>query len=76
MAKQSRTTKSPEGPTERFMNAEQLSAYIPFSIHAIYRLVAKRAIPHIKKGRRVVFDRLAIDRWLEQSAVKPRRLSA
>jgi excisionase family DNA binding protein len=55
---------------ERFLSTEQLTAYIPFTKNAIYRLVSQRAIPHIKKGRRVIFDKKAIDKWLERDAIK------
>lgn len=52
----------PSIPT-RYMTIEQCSVYIGRSVTAIYRLVAKREIPFIRRGRNLRFDRVAIDVW-------------
>ena len=42
----------------RYMNVPDVAAYLRRSENAIRHLVKAAAIPHIKIGRRVLFDRL------------------
>lgn len=57
-----------EAMVGRFLNSKQLAAYIPRTEEAIRMLVKRGQIPH---GRtpdgRVVFDRAAIDKWMEDT---------
>jgi excisionase family DNA binding protein len=53
----------------RFLNVGEAARYIGRTEKAVYRLVARRSIPFIKHGRRVHFDRLALDRWMARGAV-------
>jgi excisionase family DNA binding protein len=50
---------------DRWMDAKRLSTYIPFTPQAIYRRVHEGTIPFFRVGRRVMFDKKKIDRWLE-----------
>lgn len=45
------------------------AAYLSLTKKALYHRVSRREIPFIKQGRRVLFDRYALDRWMEKKAV-------
>jgi excisionase family DNA binding protein len=49
---------------DRYMSIEQASTYTTFSQQSLYRRIHENTIPHIKVGRRVLFDKLALDEWL------------
>jgi excisionase family DNA binding protein len=52
--------------TEPWMNVAEAAAYLACPVSRVYALVSKRAIPCRKDGRRVVFRRSELDRYLEQ----------
>jgi excisionase family DNA binding protein len=58
----------------RFMSVEQCAAYIGRTPRAVEGLVYRAAIPVIKTGRRVTFDRERIDRWMERHGRRGRVL--
>ena len=49
------------------MTAKELGIYLNLSVYTIYGLVHKRSIPFIKKGKRLYFQKMVIDEWLEHS---------
>ena len=53
---------------KRFMNAEELAAYIGVSQHTIYWWVATRKVPHSKLGKLVRFDSVEIEEWLKSNS--------
>jgi excisionase family DNA binding protein len=53
-------------PPQRYIGVEECAAYIGRTEKAVRRLVAQRAIPHIRVDRRVTFDRQKIDRWMDR----------
>ena len=55
---------------KRFMNVEELSAYLGISKWLIYKFVKDRDIPFIPFGRLVRFDRLAVEKWAEKRMVR------
>jgi excisionase family DNA binding protein len=48
----------------RFMTVKMLKEYIQLSKSTIYKMVSSNSIPHIKKGRRTIFEKSQIDNWM------------
>jgi excisionase family DNA binding protein len=59
----------------RYMSVAECAAYIGRTPRAVFGLLHKGAIPHIRLGRRVQFDRERIDRWIDRHARRGRLLS-
>jgi excisionase family DNA binding protein len=53
----------------RYLTVSELATYLGRSRRAIYHRVQRRGIPFIREGHRVMFDKLAIDRWMAESSV-------
>ena len=53
----------------RYFSVRQASRYLGRTEKAIYHLVARREIPFIKHRRRLMFDRLALERWMQRGRV-------
>ena len=53
----------------RWLDATRAADYISVSLDALYHMVQRRQIPFVLKGRRVFFDRLALDRWMLKDAL-------
>jgi len=49
---------------ERYLMLSAVSVYVHLSEKTIYSKVCKREIPFVKAGRRLLFDRDEIDKWL------------
>src|SRR5512146_2632422 len=64
----------------RYFSVRQASRYLGRTEKAIYHLVARREIPFIKHRRRLMFDRLALERWMQRgkvaAAVRPAHWSS
>ena len=56
----------------KYMDAVAVSHYLGVSLTYIRRLTSQRQIPYIRLGRRVVFDKVAVDRWTQRRAIFPR----
>lgn len=54
----------------RYMNVEQIAWYLDSTPGSIRVKVWRREIPFLKCGRRVLFDREAIDSWLAAQRVE------
>lgn len=59
------------GPLKRYMNREELAAYIDSTAATVAVWTSKRQVPHIKRGRRVLYDRQVIDTWLATQSIDP-----
>ena len=55
----------------RYLRVRQAAIYIGLASKTVYRLAEERRIPFIRKGRTLLFDRLALDKWMQDSAVAP-----
>ena len=62
------TTATSEEP---YMDVEELARYIKSTPGSVRQLVHKRRLPFLKRGRRLLFSREAIDRHLAETAVEP-----
>ncbi len=50
----------------KYLSLSELCAYINLSKSTIYKKTSQREIPHIKSGKKLLFDQARIDQWLEQ----------
>jgi excisionase family DNA binding protein len=48
----------------------ELAGFLKVSSNAVYKLVERRQVPHIRLNRKVLFDPQTIRNWLSQHAVK------
>ena len=55
----------------RYLRVGQAAVYMGLASKTIYRLAEERRIPFIRKGRTLLFDRLALDKWMQDSSVTP-----
>lgn len=60
-----------ENGRRELITVEECAAYTRLSRFTIYTFVCKRRIPYIKLGRRTLFDRAEIDRWIQAKSRKP-----
>lgn len=49
---------------KKYMNIEETAEYTRMAKQTIYQMVSSRRIPHIKKGKRLLFEKAEIDNWL------------
>jgi excisionase family DNA binding protein len=61
-----------ENVRRELFTVEECAAYTRLSRFTIYTFVSKRRIPFIKLGRRTLFDRAEIDRWIQSKSRKPK----
>lgn len=59
-----------DNQTDEYLNIEQLSELIKRSIPSIRGLVYRRKIPVMKIGKKLMFERKAIDEWLQRAVRK------
>ena len=55
---------------KRFYPIEWLVEYVGIPKSTIYQMTMKNTIPHIKRGRKLFFDKQRIDQWLEDGNIK------
>ena len=51
-----------------YLNLNELTRYIKMSKSSVYKLTMDNKIPFIKRGKKLLFKKIAIDEWLEQYA--------
>jgi excisionase family DNA binding protein len=49
-----------------YFNVDELSTYLHLSKSTIYKGTMSHRIPHIKAGKKLLFNQDAIDQWLQQ----------
>jgi len=54
-----------------YLNVDQLASYIDSTPAGVRQMVYLKQVPYLKRGRRLLFDRLRIDRWLQQQSFEP-----
>lgn len=52
----------------RLLTAKEAALYLRVHLATIYDWVAKGMIPSVKLGRKRMFDRIALDRWIDSQA--------
>lgn len=48
------------------LEAKEVAVYLGLSVDSIYKLAREKEIPHVKVGRRLLFKKDSIDRWLSE----------
>ena len=56
---------------DTIMDMDEMSDYLKISKSFLYKRVHKRTIPFVKVGRRTIFVKEQIDKWIEANAGKP-----
>ncbi len=65
--------KNPNAPVyqqDETLNADQLSKRYNLPLSTIYKKTSLNEIPHFKKGKKLYFSKLAIERWLRENPVR------
>jgi hypothetical protein len=57
---------------KKFLNAVELHDRTPYALNTIRKKTSLGEFPHIKKGRKVIYDWDRIVEWLQEDAVEPR----
>ena len=55
---------------KEIFNFDEAAAYLSMSKSTLYKLTAKKEIPHYKPNRFVFFERAELDNWIRSAAVK------
>jgi excisionase family DNA binding protein len=58
------------GSSPRLLTIPNAAAYFSCSVWAIRNLIWKRAIPHIRIGKRYLLDRADLDSYVEQNKIR------
>ena len=58
--------KFPLGTNKELFNVNEVADYLNVTKGTIYKFTSNSEIPHIKKGKRLLFKKSEIDLWLEQ----------
>lgn len=56
---------------KRLLNVEEAAQYLGLEVDTIYKKARLRELPSVKVGRALRFDVKALDRYIEQHAIKP-----
>ena len=59
-------------PTPRLLTAGEVSDLLRVPKSTVYELTRTRRIPHLKVGRRTLFDPRVLDSWIARQNVEPR----
>ncbi|CAA6805372.1 MAG: Unknown protein [uncultured Sulfurovum sp.] len=63
-------THQPQTPQKRFMTPKELASEYSFSTSTQAKLRMKNKIPFSKIGRYIRYDRIEIDKWIENNKVE------
>ncbi len=56
---------------DSILNIDELSEYLKLSKSFLYKKVHRKTIPFVKVGRRTIFVREQIDKWIQSGAGTP-----
>lgn len=62
--------KMKDVPEESLMTIEDVVKYLQLSKRKIREMIAEKAIPHIRIGRSVRFQRSELEKWTKRQTVK------
>lgn len=51
------------------LNITEASIYTKLSTSYLYKLVAKKEVPHMRAGYKILFNKYDLDKWLEEKSV-------
>ena len=55
---------------ETMWTVKDLASFLRVSSNAVYKLVERKQVPHIRFNRKVLFDPQSIRNWLSQHSVR------
>ncbi len=58
-------------PPPRLLTVEGASKWLGLEVKAIRWLIETRRIPYVRIGRRIYFDQVDLDRWIDTHRVAP-----
>jgi excisionase family DNA binding protein len=64
-----KTAQSRKDDNTTYLDVKMVSEYLHFARSTIYKWVEERYIPHKKLGKRVLFIKTDIDRWVENNGM-------
>ena len=67
----SQTNHNTQDTTPRYLRVPQAASYLGLAPKTLYRLAEEKRIPHIRKGRTIFFDRVALDKWMQDGLINP-----
>ena len=53
---------------KRYLTLDEACEFTGYPKHSIYSWVSQRRIPHIRKHRRLRFDRHELEKWMNEDA--------
>ena len=56
----------------RYLNIFQAAQYTTLSVSYLQKLTSRRRVPYVKVGKRCLYDRTLLDKWMARRAVLPR----
>jgi excisionase family DNA binding protein len=56
--------------TDVLWNVRDAAEYLKTTPQGVYKLVERRQIPHVRLGKRVLFDPKKIRAWIERQAIE------
>lgn len=59
----------PSSPTTHF-NVNQAAHYLDMAKPTLYTLTSRREIPHMKRGKKLYFNKTELDNWLQEHRKK------
>ncbi|MDE3103843.1 MAG: helix-turn-helix domain-containing protein [Acidobacteriota bacterium] len=62
---------SNEGIGRRLLKVEDAAEYLGLSVDTLHKWVQERSISHVKAGRALRFDLVALKRYIEQHTIEP-----
>ncbi|HZT97415.1 MAG TPA: helix-turn-helix domain-containing protein [Chloroflexota bacterium] len=61
----------PAGAEGRYVRIEAVAAYTALTVRHLHDLTRRREIPHIRVGKVVLYDKVAVDEWLSGRQTPP-----
>ena len=55
---------------QQWMNADEAAAHLRCNRQRLYNLVAEGRVPHEHEGKRLLFDRAALDQWVRNGGAR------
>ena len=66
----SRKEGSNEWVGKRLLNTREAAEYLGIAMDTVYRMARLRELPSVKVGRALRFDRVALERYVEQHTIE------
>ena len=54
----------------RLLKVEDAAEFLGLSVDTLHKWVQERAIPHVKAGRALRFDLVALNRYIDEHAIR------